>query len=513
MNIVIGIISLLVGGGIGAAAYSMYRKATAEKSVDSAEATAKRIIADAEREREEKKRQGLLELKDEAISLRKEFEEETKERRGELSVIEKRLIQKEEHLDNREITLDTKEKENERIKVEITAQKTRVDSMYQQQIQALEKVAGLSREEAKQTLLASIEREVKTDAANMIRNVESQAKQVADKRAKEIVAGALQRSAMDNVAEMTTSTVTLPSDDMKGRIIGREGRNIRAFEMYTGVDLMVDDNPETVILSCFDPIRRAVAKMALEELVKDGRIHPTRVEETVKKAQKQIEVFIREKGEQVALELDVQGIHPKLLELVGRLHYRTSYGQNGLLHSIEVCHLCDFMAQELGVNSKLARRAGLLHDIGKAIDFEQEGTHVQIGCKLAKKYGESDEVIHAIAAHHEDIEAQTIEAVIVAAGDAISASRPGARRESFEAYIKRLEKLENLAVSFDGVEKCFAIQAGREVRVMVKPDVVNDDNAVILARDIAKKIEQELEYPGQIKVTVMREMRVTEIAR
>ncbi|MFC1478858.1 ribonuclease Y, partial [Candidatus Margulisiibacteriota bacterium] len=465
------------------------------------------------REAEEKKRQGMMDLKDESIRMRKEFEEETKERRTEISAIEKRLMQKEERLENKETTLDTKEKEIEGRSNELQKQKMRVDNMYQQQVHALEKIAQLSREDAKKMLLSTIEREVKGDAANMIRNIENQAKQTADKRAREIVAGAIQRSAVDNVVEMTTSTVILPSDEMKGRIIGREGRNIRAFEMLTGVDLMVDDTPETVILSCFDPIRRAVAKIALTHLIKDGRIHPSRVEEMVKKAQKEVAATIKEEGERVALELDVQGLHPNLIEMIGRLRYRTSYGQNGLLHSIEVCHLCDFMAQELGINNRLAKRAGLLHDIGKAVDFEQEGTHVQIGVTLAKKYGESQEVIHAIAAHHEDIEAQTIEAIIVAAADAISASRPGARRESFEAYIKRLEKLEGLASSFEGVEKSYAIQAGREVRVIVRPGEVNDDESIFLARSIVKKIEHELEYPGQIKVTVLREMRAMEVAR
>ncbi|MFA5928227.1 MAG: ribonuclease Y, partial [Candidatus Margulisiibacteriota bacterium] len=381
------------------------------------------------------------------------------------------------------------------------------------QILALEKVAGLSREEARKTLLANVERDAKTDAANLIRNIETQAKQAADKRARDIVASAIHRSAVDNVVELTTSVVTLPGDEMKGRIIGREGRNIRTFEMLTGVDLMVDDTPETVVLSCFDPIRRAIAKIALTNLVKDGRIHPARVEEMVIKARKEVEVAIKEEGEKTAFELNIQGLHPKLIELIGRLRYRTSYGQNALLHSIEVCHLSDFMAQELGVNNQLAKRAGLLHDIGKAVDFEQEGTHTEIGVALGKKYGLSQEVIHAIEAHHEDVEAKTIEAVIVAAADAISASRPGARRESFEAYIKRLEKLENLASSFAGVEKCYAIQAGREVRVLVKPETLNDDAAILLAKNIARKIEQELEYPGQIKVTVLREMRAQEVAR
>ncbi|MFH1428677.1 MAG: ribonuclease Y [Candidatus Margulisiibacteriota bacterium] len=510
---VINIVFGLIGLGIGFGAYAVYRKFIAEKSVTSAEATSKKLIIDAEKEAEEKKRQGMMELKDEAIRMRKEFEEETKERRTEISAIEKRLMQKEERLENKETTLDTKEKEIEGRSNELQKQKMRVDNMYQQQVQALEKISALSREDAKKMLLSTIEREIKSDAANMIRSIEAQAKQTADKRAREIVAGAIQRSAVDNVVEMTTSTVILPSDEMKGRIIGREGRNIRAFEMMTGVDLMVDDTPETVILSCFDPIRRAVAKIALTHLIKDGRIHPSRVEEMVKKAQKEVAAIIKEEGERVALELDVQGLHPNLIEMIGRLRYRTSYGQNGLLHSIEVCHLCDFMAQELGVNNRLAKRAGLLHDIGKAVDFEQEGTHVEIGVTLAKKYGESPEVIHAIAAHHEDIEAQTIEAIIVAAADAISASRPGARRESFEAYIKRLEKLEGLASSFEGVEKSYAIQAGREVRVIVKPGEINDEGSVLLARSIVKKIEHELEYPGQIKVTVLRELRATEIAK
>ena len=507
------IILVIIGVIAAAICYAVYTKYNAGRYISSSEATAKKLVEDAERESEGRKRQGMLELKDEAIKIRKEFEDETKNRRVELSAMEKRILQKEEHLDTRETSLDNKDKDLERKIDELQKQKARVDNMYQQQIEALEKISALTRDEAKKMLLNNIERDVKSDAANLIRNIEEQAKQTAEKRAREIVAGAIQRSAVDNVVEITTSVVALPSDEMKGRIIGREGRNIRAFEMLTGVDLLVDDTPESVVLSCFDPIRRVIAKNALSSLVKDGRIHPARVEEMVKKSRKEIEKLIKEEGERVAVELDVQGLHPKLIELIGRLQYRSSYGQNSLLHSVEVCHLADFMAQELGVNSRLARRAGLLHDIGKAIDFEQEGTHVQIGCKLAKKYGESAEVIHAIAAHHEDIEAQTIEAIIVAVADAISASRPGARRESFEAYIKRLEKLEGLACSFDGVERSFAIQAGREVRVVVKPDEIDDSSAIILARDIAKKIEHELEYPGQIKVSVLREMRATEVAR
>lgn len=505
--------ALILGLLLGLILNTLYYKKIQEKKGLSLEAEAKRIITEAEKEAKEKIKLGTIELKDEAIKLRKEFEEDTKARRAELLQLEKRLLQKEEHLEKKENLVDQKDQDLE-IKIEdLKRQKSKIDNMYQQQIEALEKISGLSQADAKKLLLSNIEREVKNDAANLIRTIEQQAKQISDKKAKEIVAGAIQRTAVDNVVEATTSLVTVPNEDMKGRIIGREGRNIRAFELLTGVDLMVDDTPETVILSCFDPIRRQIAKLSLEELIKDGRIHPARVEETVKKAKKELEKSVREEGERVAFELGVQNLNPKLIELIGRLKYRTSYGQNCLQHSIEVCHLCDFMAQEIGVNNRLARRAGLLHDIGKAVDFEQEGTHTEIGVTLAKKYGESEEVIHAIAAHHEDIPANTIEAIIVAAADAISASRPGARRESFEAYIKRLEKLEGVASSFSGVEKSFAIQAGREVRVMVKPDEITDDDAVLLARKIAKKIEQELEYPGQIKVTVLREMRAMEIAK
>jgi len=514
MNVLfIEILMFLFGGIMGGGIYALYRKVIAEKSVLSLEAKAKQIIENANKESDAKKKQTMLELKDEAIKMRREFETETKERRTELSVFEKRLLQKEEHLDKKENNINEKEKEIVNKNEELKKQKIRVDNMYQQQINTLEKVANLSREEAKTILLNNLEREIKTSAGNKIREIEQQMKQVADKKAREIVAGAIKRSAVDNVVELTTSVVTLPSEEMKGRIIGREGRNIRSFEMLTGVDLLVDDTPETVVLSCFDPIRREVAKIALSELIQDGRIHPARVEEMVNKARVSVEKKIIEKGEKVAVELDVQNLHPKLIEMIGRLSYRTSYGQNVLQHSVEVCYLADFMAQEISINNRLAKRAGLLHDIGKAVDFEGEGTHVQLGVDLAKRYGESDAVVHAIEAHHEDVTPKTIEAVLVAAADAISASRPGARRESFEAYIKRLQKLEDLALSFDGVEKSHAIQAGREVRVMVKPDEIDDAGAAKMAYDISRKIERELEYPGQIKVLVLRELRTTEVAK
>ncbi|MEK6557968.1 MAG: ribonuclease Y [Candidatus Margulisiibacteriota bacterium] len=472
-----------------------------------------RLLKDAERRAEDIRREALIEAKEECLRLRNEVEHELKERRDKQLALENRLLTREEHLDQKEANYELKEGEAAKKLVLLERRETELELIYKEQVDKLEKVAQLSREEGKQLLLDHLEREVKFDAAKIIKETEDLAQKTSLKKAREIIATAIQRCAVDNVVEMTTSVVNIPSDDMKGRLIGREGRNIRAFETLTGIDLIIDDTPETVILSGFDPIRREVARMTLVKLVQDGRIHPTRIEDVYHQVKKDLETTIMDIGEQCALDADVQNLAQPIIYLLGRLHYRTSFGQNVLQHSIEVAHLSSLMAQELGVNPRLARRAGLLHDIGKAIDFEKEGTHAGLGADFAHKNGENEEVVHAIIAHHEEVKPQTIEAILVATADAISASRPGARRESIEAYIKRLETLENLATSFQGVEKAFAIQSGREVRVMVKPDQINDKLASKLARDIVKKIESELEYPGTIKVTVIRETRAQEVAK
>ncbi|MBU0580133.1 MAG: ribonuclease Y [Candidatus Margulisbacteria bacterium] len=499
---------------LGLAGFGIYKWISSSKHVLESESKAKQLIAEAELKTEKIIKDAELQGKDEVIKLRKEFEAESKERRAEITLLEKRLLQKEENLEERQKKIDAKESQLDEKTDYNEKLRKRLDSVYQQQVAALEKVAQMPKEEAKRLLMSHLERELKNDAAKMIRDIENQTRQVAQKRSREIIANAIQQTNMDHVVETTTSVVQLPSDEMKGRIIGREGRNIRTFETLTGVDLVIDDTPEAVVLSAFDPIRREIAKIALAELVKDGRIHPARVEEMVQKATQEVENVIKEKGEQTAQALNVQNVHPKLLELLGKLYYRTSYGQNNLQHAMEVSRLADLMARQLGVNNQLARRAGLLHDIGKALDFEQEGTHMELGAEVAKKYGESPEVINSIVSHHEGgEEPSTVESVLVKLADAISASRPGARRESLEAYIKRLEKLEKLAMSFEGIEKCYAVQAGREVRVMVKPDIIDDLASNKLAHDIAKKIEAELEYPGQIKVSVIRETRAQDVAR
>jgi ribonucrease Y len=491
----------------------MARKKIAEAKYASAEEAAQKLIEDAEKMGEAKKKEVLLEAKEDIHKLRSEVERESKERRNDLQRLERRLLQKEENLDRKMDSLEKKDEVLNRKENEIDKSREKINELYAKQLSELERVSGLSSEEAKKILLTNVEEEVRHETAIMIKEMQQQAKEDADKNAREIISLAIQRCAADHVAETTVSVVALPNDEMKGRIIGREGRNIRTLETLTGVDLIIDDTPEAVILSGFDPVRREVARIALEKLITDGRIHPARIEEMVEKAQKEVEQKIKEAGEQATFDTGVHGLHPEIIRLLGRLKYRTSYGQNVLKHSVEVSHLAGVMAAELGVDVMLAKRAGLLHDLGKAIDHEVEGPHVTIGADLAKKYRESAEVINAIGAHHGDEEPTTVQAVLVAAADAVSAARPGARRETLESYLKRLTRLEEIAESFEGVEKSFAIQAGREVRIMVKPDKVDDLASIRLVRDIVKKIESELEYPGQIKVTVIRETRAVDYAK
>lgn len=498
-----------MGFGIG----YWVRKSTAEAKISSAEEAAKKIVDDAERAGEAKKKEALVEAKEEIHKLRSELERETKERRSELQRLERRLMQKEENLDRKIDSLEKKEDILSRKEADVDKSQEKINELHAKQQAELERLSGFTSEEARNMLLASAQEEIKHETAIMIKELEQQAKEEADKKSREIISLAIQRCAADHVAETTVSVVALPNDEMKGRIIGREGRNIRTLETLTGIDLIIDDTPEAVILSGFDPVRREVARIALEKLITDGRIHPARIEEMVEKAQKEVEQRIKEAGEQATFDTGVYGLHPEVIRLLGRLKFRTSYGQNVLKHSIEVAHLAGVMAAELGVDVMLAKRSGLLHDIGKAVDHEVEGPHVTIGADLAKKYRESAEVINAIAAHHGDEEPKTVQAVLVAAADAVSAARPGARRESLESYLKRLTRLEEIAESFEGVDKSFAIQAGREIRIMVKPDKIDDLASVRLVHDIVKKIESELEYPGQIKVTVIRETRAVDYAK
>ncbi|MGE5509539.1 MAG: ribonuclease Y [Chitinophagales bacterium] len=485
----------------------------AEAKIAQSKDVAREIVAEAQREAEAKKREAILEAKEELLRGRNELEKEVRDRRAELQRNEKRLIQKEETLDRKSEQMERKEEQLAARERELEKAREELLRLQQAERAELERVAGLSTDAAKDLLLKEVESEIRHESAQLIKEIETQAKEEGERRAREIVSLAIQRIAADQVAETTVSVVALPNDEMKGRIIGREGRNIRALETLTGVDLIIDDTPEAVILSGFDPVRREIARIALERLMADGRIHPARIEEMVAKAEKEVETAIREAGEQATFETGIHGLHAEIIKLLGRLRYRTSYGQNVLRHSIEVAHLAGIMAAELGADVTLAKRAGLLHDLGKAVDHELEGSHVQLGVEILKRYRESAAVIHAVAAHHGDEEAKSIVAVLVAAADAISAARPGARRETLETYIKRLEKLESIADSFDGVDKAYAIQAGREIRIMVKPDKIDDTMAAKVARDIVKKIESEMEYPGQIKVTVIRETRAVDYAK
>ena len=498
---------------VGVLAGLYLEKLLAKMRLNSADEEARKLLENANKDVEAKKREALLEAKEDALRVKNELEREIRERRSEIQRLEKRLLQKEETLDKKSDNLEKKEDLLSKKENEIDKLKTDLQELQQRERQELERISNLSSEEAKVLLLESVEREISQEIGLRIRDLEAKAKEESDRKAREIISAAIQRCAADHVAEATVSVVALPNDEMKGRIIGREGRNIRALETLTGIDLIIDDTPEAVILSGFDPVRREVARIALERLISDGRIHPARIEEMVEKAQKEVENIIKEEGERSTFETNVHGLHPELIRLLGRLKYRTSYGQNVLKHSIEVAHLAGIMAADVGADVILAKRAGLLHDIGKAIDHEVEGPHVTIGADLAKKYRESPAIINAIASHHGDVEATSIEAVLVQAADAVSAARPGARRETLETYIKRLEKLENIADSIEGVEKAYAIQAGREIRIMVKPDRVDDLASVRVAREIAQQIESELEYPGQIKVTVIRETRAVDFAK
>ncbi len=507
------LLSLVGGLTAGITAGYLYRRNIAEGKIGRAEDEAKQIINDALKKAEATKRETILEAKEEIHKLRNEFERESRERRNEIQRAERRLMQREENLDRKLDNLESREEMLNRRQKDIQKMQDEVNFLHQKQLDELERISNMTMDEAREILLANVEKEAKHDAAVMVREIENKAKDEAERKARNIISLAIQKCAADHVAEATVSVVPLPNDEMKGRIIGREGRNIRTLETATGIDLIIDDTPEAVILSGFDPIRREVARIALEKLILDGRIHPARIEEMVEKAKKEVDNQIREAGEQAIFEVGIHGLHPELVKLLGRLKFRTSYGQNVLKHSIEVAHLAGMMAAELGADPTLAIRAGLLHDIGKAVDHEVEGPHIQIGADLAKKYRENHDIIHAILAHHGDTEANTIEAILVQSADAISAARPGARRETLENYIKRLQKLEEIANSFEGVDKSFAIQAGREIRIIVKPEDVDDTGTILMAKEIVKRIEKELDYPGQIKVNVIRETRSIEYAK
>ena len=513
MNSLIIIATFLISLAIGIVVGMTIRKKIAESKIESAEQEAKRVVDLAKVEAENMKKEEIFKAKEEIMNSRKELDQEIKERRSEVQKQESRMIQKEENLDRRSENLEKKERDLDKEYQSLENQKEEVNKVYEKQVEELQKIASLSKDEAREYLLNEMDKEITTEKAKLIRELNQKAKEDANKNAKEIISYAVQKCAADHTSETTVSIVSLPSDEMKGRIIGREGRNIKALETLTGIDLIIDDTPEAVILSGFDPLRREVARIALEKLIDDGRIHPAKIEEMVEKAKEELNTIIKEEGERAALEAGVNNLHPDIIRLLGKLKYRTSYGQNVLSHSIEVSNLARIMAEELGLDAKRARRAGLLHDIGKALDHDMEGTHVQIGVDILKKYKENPLIINAVEAHHGDVEPQTLEAVLVQAADAISASRPGARRETLEAYIKRLENLESIADSFDGVEKSFAIQAGREVRIIVKPDRVSDDQMIVLARDVSKRIEDEMDYPGQIKVNIIREKRVVDYAK
>ena len=507
--LVVAIVVALISAFIA----TQVRKNVVEKKIGSAEGKAREIIDEAIKSAEAKKKEALLEAKEENLKAKNELDKEIKERRAEVQRYEKRVLNKEEAIERKSESLEKKENGLKNKEEKLAEAQTKVDELSEKRVQELERISGLTSEQAKEYLLKTVEEEVKIETAKLVKELESQAKEEADKKAKEIVVNAIQKCATDHVSETTISVVSLPNDEMKGRIIGREGRNIRTLESLTGVDLIIDDTPEAVVLSGFDPIRREIARIALEKLIVDGRIQPTRIEEMVNKARKEVETMIREEGEAATLEVGVHGIHPELVKLLGKMKFRTSYGQNALKHSIEVAHLSGLLAAEMGLDVRIAKRAGLLHDIGKAVDHEMEGTHIQLGVDLCRKYKESAVVINAVEAHHGDVEPENLIACIVQAADAISAARPGARRETLETYTNRLKQLEDITNSFEGVDKSFAIQAGREIRVMVIPEKVTDADMVLMARDISKQIEAELEYPGQIKVNVVRESRAIDYAK
>ena len=511
--IIVLIVVAIVVALISAFIATQVRKNVVEKKIGSAEGKAREIIDEAIKSAEAKKKEVLLEAKEENLKAKNELDKEIKERRAEVQRYEKRVLNKEEAIERKSESLEKKENGLKNKEEKLAEAQTKVDELSEKRVQELERISGLTSEQAKEYLLKSVEEEVKIETAKLVKELESQAKEEADKKAKEIVVNAIQKCATDHVSETTISVVSLPNDEMKGRIIGREGRNIRTLESLTGVDLIIDDTPEAVVLSGFDPIRREIARIALEKLIVDGRIQPTRIEEMVNKARKEVETMIREEGEAATLEVGVHGIHPELVKLLGKMKFRTSYGQNALKHSIEVAHLSGLLAAEMGLDVRIAKRAGLLHDIGKAVDHEMEGTHIQLGVDLCRKYKESAVVINAVEAHHGDVEPENLIACIVQAADAISAARPGARRETLETYTNRLKQLEDITNSFEGVDKSFAIQAGREIRVMVIPEKVTDADMVLMARDISKQIEAELEYPGQIKVNVVRESRAIDYAK